>query len=111
MSLADNLTRLLTLRGLSQADLARLSGLSSAAINRYVSGKRIPTLDHANRLAHTLGVSVETLLSSEPVSVIEGYTLRHDLQQAWEQLDRAERLYFLQYQITRLIEEQEKLTR
>lgn len=111
MSVADNLTRLLALRGLSQADCARLSGVSSATMSRYVSGKRIPTLEHAHRLAHTLGVSMETLLASEPVSVQDGYTLRHELQQAWEQLDRAERLYFLQYQITRLIEEQEKLTR
>lgn len=52
-------------RGLSQAELARRSGVSQATISRIEAGKtRGVDLDTLDRLARALGVSPRSLLAS-----------------------------------------------
>jgi transcriptional regulator with XRE-family HTH domain len=53
------LTQLRTARKLSVAELAKLTGLSRAAIYNYESGKRKPTFEALCKLATALKVSVE----------------------------------------------------
>lgn len=47
-------------RGWTQADLARASGLTTAAISKYMSG-RIPEKDALKRIAHAFDVPIEEL--------------------------------------------------
>ncbi|MEZ5118911.1 MAG: helix-turn-helix transcriptional regulator [Candidatus Nanopelagicales bacterium] len=42
--------------GLTQADLARRSGLPRTAINAYESGSRVPRFDALSRIAEACGV-------------------------------------------------------
>ncbi len=57
MAIAKNLTRLRTGAGLSQAGLARLSGVSQQLISQIERGENLST-KHLPRLANALGVSV-----------------------------------------------------
>jgi transcriptional regulator with XRE-family HTH domain len=71
-----NLRRLAESRGLTQADIARATGESTARINHYWSGKRQPTIGIASRLAALLGVSVDSLLLPDKPPKNSGKTPR-----------------------------------
>jgi transcriptional regulator with XRE-family HTH domain len=49
-------------RGLSQADLAKKTGLQPAAVSHFETGNRSPSFDNLRKLADALGVSVDYLL-------------------------------------------------
>jgi DNA-binding XRE family transcriptional regulator len=55
-------------RGLSQAELARLAGVSRASVGAIEQGRHVPAVDAAMRLARVLGTSVEVLFGEEEVS-------------------------------------------
>lgn len=59
---AGNLRREMEARGLTQADLARESGLSPALIYKYYHGKSLPGPSKADRLAEALDTYKEELL-------------------------------------------------
>lgn len=48
--------------GVSQAELARETGLSTGAIARYVSGERSPKAYHVGKIAEVLRVRTDDLL-------------------------------------------------
>lgn len=48
--------------GMNQTQLAKKSGLTLAAVNRIIHGKRLPRLDSLTAIAEALDVPVETLL-------------------------------------------------
>ena len=50
------------MRGLSQADLAKKTGLQPAAVSHFETGQRSPSFDNLRRLADALEVSVDYLL-------------------------------------------------
>jgi putative transcriptional regulator len=58
---ANRLRDLRLARGLTQADLARLLGVSAYTVARWEAGEMVPTARNARRLARRLGVSVEEL--------------------------------------------------
>jgi transcriptional regulator with XRE-family HTH domain len=49
-------------RGLSQADLAKKTGLQPAAVSHFETGQRSPSFDNLRKLADALEVSVDYLL-------------------------------------------------
>ena len=49
-------------RGLSQADLAKKTGLQPAAISHFETGQRSPSFDNLRKLSDALNVSVDYLL-------------------------------------------------
>lgn len=53
-------------RGLTQAQLAELSGITRKSINAIESGRMVPSTILALKLARTLGVAVEELFSLDP---------------------------------------------
>lgn len=61
----ERLSKELQVRGLRQADLVRATGISGVTISRYVNGKRVPTMDNAQKIANALGVSVDYLFKAE----------------------------------------------
>lgn len=55
-------------RGWSQAELARKSGLTQQAIQRYESGEREPKVSAVVSMAAALGVTIPYLLSLDGIS-------------------------------------------
>ena len=55
------------LLGLSQQQLADLSGVNVNSIARYEAGINCPSLEAADRLARALGTSIDALVGLEPI--------------------------------------------
>ena len=64
-------TGLRTQRGLSLSELARQVGISKGHLHQIENGRQEPRIGLACRLAKTLGVTVEDLISVDGESVIE----------------------------------------
>lgn len=62
VSFSKKLKRAIELGGISQASLARMSGLTEASISRYLAGKRTPDATCASRIANALNVSLDELI-------------------------------------------------
>ena len=52
------------IRDLTQAELAELAGVTRKSVNAIEAGRMVPSVLLALRLAHALGVSVETLFTT-----------------------------------------------
>ena len=59
---ASNLSEVMYIRGVSQNELARMTGLSQGTISRYLAGELSPKVYHVINIAKALGVFVEELL-------------------------------------------------
>lgn len=46
----------------NQSELARMAGLTSPDINRYMSGQHLPRVEHLAAIARSCGVSVDWIL-------------------------------------------------
>lgn len=74
--LGRGLAQLRKERHLSQADLARIAGVTPSAISQAESGRRGLALDTLLVIAEQVGISLDTLLSANPST---GYVVvRHD---------------------------------
>jgi transcriptional regulator with XRE-family HTH domain len=62
MGYCERLQKLCALRGLDQATLAGMVGISKSSISRIFSGVQEPKLSLANALAKALGVSLDYLV-------------------------------------------------
>ena len=60
--LAANLAAIMQRRGMSQEDLSKACGVSSAAVSHVMTCKNKPTVCWVARVANALGVSVDRLL-------------------------------------------------
>lgn len=58
------LSAILKSRGMSQTDLAAASGLTPSAVNRYVNGNRVPSIEVTERICAALGVGPEVFAES-----------------------------------------------
>ena len=59
-------------RGMTQAELAKATGITEAAISRYAGGSRLPRMEQAVRIADALHVSIDQLFAGE------GYMTKND---------------------------------
>lgn len=70
------------MRDWTQADLAERAGVTRKSVNAIETGKMVPSVLLALRLARALEVSVETLFSldsSQPASVMEEKEQPHEV--------------------------------
>lgn len=61
--------------GLTNADVARLTGMSEAMLSYWKSGKRTPKLDSLSKIAEAIGCEVSELISygsGEPIKAVKG---------------------------------------
>ncbi|WP_101723617.1 helix-turn-helix domain-containing protein [Eggerthella timonensis] len=61
MGLSESLNNIFYERDLTQADLCRMSGITTSMMSDYVSGKKEPTLPKAVAMADALGISLDEL--------------------------------------------------
>lgn len=59
-------------RGLSQGDLARISGFQPSAISHFETGGRSPSIDNLRKLANALQVTTDYLLGRSEEHLISG---------------------------------------
>lgn len=59
---AHNLERAMTNAGVSQAELARMTGIGQGTIARYLAGERSPKAYHVSRIADALGTCTDDLV-------------------------------------------------
>ncbi|MCL2223087.1 MAG: helix-turn-helix transcriptional regulator [Oscillospiraceae bacterium] len=59
------LTKAMEERGISQADLCRLTGLASSMVSHYCTGQRMPSIAAALKIAKALGTTVSFLAYGE----------------------------------------------
>ncbi len=60
--------------GLSQEELARLTGIPRTTISSIESGRAVPSVDYAIRLARALRCGVEELFGDEELTTFPGFT-------------------------------------
>lgn len=58
----EYLKSLLEEKGMTQAELARRTGLTEASVSRYINGNRSPRIAQAYRLALVIGIDMNTLI-------------------------------------------------
>ena len=64
------LTEKMQERGITMADLCRLTGTATSMISYYCSGKRVPTIAVAIKIADALGTTLEYLAQGKSYSEI-----------------------------------------
>lgn len=60
---SSNLSSMLFEANMSQEELADASGVSQAAISRYLSGQRAPDLRSVNNIAYALDCDIDDLVN------------------------------------------------
>ena len=65
MEMHERIKMLLAKRGMTQRDLAQKTGLTEAAICRYVKGERVPRAPAMAAMARVLDVSMDFLANGE----------------------------------------------
>jgi len=77
--LSDRLKKTMKERGYNQKELAERTGLTEAAVSKYLSGYRMPHLEILVLLAKSLGVTTDYLLGVESVDKAENYQLVYEM--------------------------------
>ena len=81
MGIGDRITEARKQKGLSQAELAKRSGLSQAGISYIEKGLRSPSTDTLELLASALGCSVSYLIgeTNDPKAISQSYSMAASL--------------------------------
>lgn len=61
MGLKRTLKQWRALAGMTQSQLARTAGLAQSTVAHYESGRRVPSLNSARRLADALGILLDQI--------------------------------------------------
>lgn len=69
MKFNTRLSEILEEKGIKQADLSRKTGLSTALISNYMTGKASPSLDYALKIANALGITLDYLVGRKSDSL------------------------------------------
>ena len=69
MTIAESIRITRQQKGMSQAELAELSGVNNKSLSRYELGTSIPPANALKDLANALGVSADYLLDNDVVSI------------------------------------------
>lgn len=64
MALAENIKEIRTAKGMTTEELAGIVGVTRMAISNYETGKRMPDLYSALRIAKALDTTVENLVNN-----------------------------------------------
>lgn len=65
MLFKTRLGEILAEQNLKQADLCRMTGISTSLMSNYITGKASPSLDNAETIAKALGITLDYLVGRE----------------------------------------------
>ena len=65
MKVQERIKMLMEERGLTQKELANLSGITEASMSKYLSGERTPRIDVIVNLANALHVTTDELIGND----------------------------------------------
>lgn len=71
MDIGSRIKEIRSASGLTQSQLAELSGVAVISIRQYESGKRQPRVDQLRAIASALGVTVDYLLDIKPARAVD----------------------------------------
>ena len=103
MIFARNLTRLMEENQEKQVDIARLLGVSKAAVSSYVHGDLMPRIDKLEILARHYGVSRGALIEDpaaapgKPLKVLPALEQKHPALTIYDNLNTAGQREFIRY--------------
>ena len=107
----------LSLRGMKQTDLVRLTGIGKSAISEYVAGKYVPKQNATYAIAKALNVS-EAWLMGYNVPIQRGETIKtavteeeHEFLKLFNKLDDADKKHLKNYINNVLLAEKESVTK
>jgi len=69
---------------INQAQLAKVSGVTPAAISQIEKGRRVPTLPVLNRISNVLGVSLDYLSGNTPNSELQDLLQHEELKKFYK---------------------------
>jgi transcriptional regulator with XRE-family HTH domain len=82
LAISERLKYLRNLRQLSQAELARTSGVSQATVAQIESGRKDPSVTTLKKLASALDVTIGIFFSTDTVHVFDMARLRRKYKKA-----------------------------
>ncbi|HFL2415223.1 TPA: helix-turn-helix domain-containing protein [Clostridioides difficile] len=69
-NIGKNIKKYRLLKGWTQEQLAKESGLSKNAIYNYENNKRIPNIGNLNKISEALGIDYETIIKSDYIDIV-----------------------------------------
>jgi transcriptional regulator with XRE-family HTH domain len=105
LELVKVLKTLMSLRGLTQVEVAKSAGISRAALVRYLSGDSELQSDSLHRVLAVMGVNVEAFLMREVAKALgadEGYSIGEDLNAILQNAKPIERRTIVDFLVARL---------
>ena len=94
---AENLLRLMAEHHEKQVDVARLLGVSKAAVSAYVRGDQMPRMDKIEILARHYGLPRGTLLSEPEDEALPAVSPAHPALLIYESLNESGRAEYIRY--------------
>ncbi len=95
---ADNLKRLMREHLEKQVDVARLLGVSKAAVSAYAKGEQMPRMDKLETLAQHYGVAIAALIEEPGAPAApDGRESRHVAVRVYESLNEAGQREYIRY--------------
>jgi transcriptional regulator with XRE-family HTH domain len=94
MSFGKNLAKFRKQRGLTQAQLVKLSGVGISQIRRYEADKSTPSLDATIKLVKAIGVSIDEMVFDKATEIASNKIIDRELLEQFEMIsymDEAER--------------------
>lgn len=70
-SITNRISELLTVRGMSQKDLAAAANITESAVSHYVKGDRVPRGVNLIKISRALGTTTDYLLNQDDVENME----------------------------------------
>lgn len=91
MSLGENIKKYRNCKGITQQKLGELIGVKGITIRKYESNEREPNIETLIKIAATLNVSLEELLSGSNIKLyksLSNYTTRELLEELARRADK-----------------------
>ena len=85
---AKRLAELRTQRGITQTQLAEITGLTQRTISHYETGAGYPPAPTVVELAHALNVTTDQLLGAKPMKKIRSDKMTPDQQRLWKKFQQ-----------------------
>lgn len=82
--IAENITKFIERRGMTQADVAAYLEVSEAAVSQWCSGKKMPRMSKFDKLCELFGCSRTALMTENGIEILEQEEVSKKMQDLWD---------------------------